>query len=52
MILESQFDKVMGRQFLISFKFFPSFGSKDRADSRCDGGKKPVSTLNIHESIM
>ena len=45
MILESQFDKVMGRQFLISFKFFPSFGSKDRADSKCDRGKIPVSTL-------
>jgi hypothetical protein len=52
MILESQFNKVIGHQFLISFKLFPSFGSKDRADSKCDGGKIPVSTLNSHDSIM
>ena len=51
MILESQFDKVFGRQFLTLFKCFPSFGSKDRAEAKGDGGKILVSTLNIHDSI-
>ncbi len=51
-IFESQLERVIGLQFLISFKFFPSFGNKESANSNCDGGKIPVSTLKIHDYII
>jgi hypothetical protein len=48
-IFASQFVSVIGLQFLISLPSFPSLGSRVRVDSRCEGGKIPVSTLNFHE---
>jgi hypothetical protein len=45
-IFRSQFVRVIGLQFLISYKFFPSLGSRVNADLLCEGGRLPVVTLN------
>ncbi len=37
MIFASQFDKVIGLQFLMSPAFFPCFGKSVIIDSRCEG---------------
>jgi hypothetical protein len=51
-ILELQFDNVIGLQFFMLFKSFPSFGSNVIMDSVWNGGSFPVNTLYSHDSLI
>ena len=52
MIFESQFDRVIGLQFLISLMSFPSLGRRVIMDSLCDGGREPIAQLYDHAFMM
>ena len=51
MILRSQFDRVMGLQFLSSVRSLPSFGNSLRYESLCDGHISPDFNAKFQESI-
>jgi hypothetical protein len=51
-IFASQFDNVIGLQFLISLISLPSLGSRVITDSRCEGGRVLLAILNFHEFRM
>ena len=52
MIFESQFDRVIGLQFFMSFTSFPSLGNSVIMDSLWEGGWEPVAQLYVHAFRM